>query len=450
MSFRILVLWLLVVALKVLPADSAAAAQGAVSLIRDTEIETTIRDFATPVFEVAGLDAKAVRIYLVNDNRINAFVAGGQNLFLNSGLLMRSEDAGEVIGVIAHEVGHIAGGHLSRVHEALRRGTAESILGIVLGAAAAAAGRPDLGAAVMMGGQNVALRNFLQYSRTQEGAADAAAMRFLDATHQSARPLLHFFETLNSQELLISANQDPYLRTHHLSQDRIEAMAEFVAHSPYSDTPIRPAFAREYARMKAKLYAYLDDPFSVLRRYPATDTSVDARYARAIALYRQNRFVDALAAIDALIADFPKDPYFLETKGQMLFETGNAGAAVPIYREVVKLLPDAPLIRVDLGRVLMAMNDPALVKEAIENFRFAVLREPNRPFAWRQLAIAYGRDDQMGESALALAEEGLLLGKKPETQYQAGKAQRLLAEGSSGWLRATDILAALEHQRNEE
>ena len=449
MRFRILAFCFVVTALAFVPAGRAAA-QARIALIRDTEIEATIRAYAAPLFMAAGLDAQAVRIYLVNDNKINAFVAGGQNLFMNAGLLMRSEDAGQVIGVIAHEVGHIEGGHLSRVHEALQRGTAESILALVLGAAAAVAGRPDLGAAVMLGGQNVALRNFLQYTRTQEGAADAAAMRYLDATQQSARSLLRFFEILSAQELLTTANQDPYLRTHPLTRDRVAAMAEFVARSPYSDAPIRPEFARAHARMKAKLYAHLEDPVATLRRYPSSDTSIEGRYARAIASYRQNRFRESLAAIDDLVGANPHDPYFWESKGQMLYETGHAADAVQAYRQAVALAPEAPLLRIDLGRALMALNDPVLVKEAIGHFRFGVLREPNRPFAWRQLAIALGRDEQMGESALALAEEGLLLGKKPETQYQAGKAQRLLPEGSAGWLRASDILAAIERDRDDE
>lgn len=453
MRFRIPLVFLavfLALAAALTLAARAALAQQRVALIRDTELEDTIRAYATPVFEVAGLDARAVRIYVVNDSKINAFVAGGQNLFLNAGLLMRSEDAGQVIGVIAHEVGHIEGGHLSRIHQALERGTAESILALVLGAAAAAAGRPDLGAAVMMGGHNIALRNFLQYTRTQEGAADAAAMRYLDGTRQSARPLLRFFELLGGQELLSTANQDPYLRTHPLSRDRITALAEFVERSPWSDAPIPPGFAQAHARMKAKLHAHLDDPHTTLRRYPATDASFEARYARAIALYRQNRFRDALAALDDLIGAAPPDPYLFETKGQMLFESGNPSDAVGAYRQAAALAPEAALIRVDLGRTLLATNDPELVRDAIGHLRFAVLREPNRPFAWRQLAIALGRDDQMGESALALAEEGLLQGKKPETTYQAGKAQRLLPEGSAGWLRAGDILTAIENQRKQE
>ena len=269
------------------PAPSwAQQQQQTIELIRDTEIENTIRAYSTPIFLAAGLDPSAVRIYLVNDKQINAFVAGGQNLFINTGLILQSRDAGQVIGVIAHEAGHIAGGHLARVHDALANATAEMILAMVLGAAAAAAsGNPAVGGAVMSGGQNIGVRNLLAYTRTQEASADAAAMRFLDSTQQSAKGLLSFFDTLNQQEALTTARQDPYLRTHPLTQERIAALSDFVAHSPYSNTPVKPEFEEEHRRMLAKLRAFTDNPTMTLRRYPETDRSVEGRYARAIAGY---------------------------------------------------------------------------------------------------------------------------------------------------------------------
>jgi predicted Zn-dependent protease len=433
-----------------LPWVHSAAAQQTLSLIRDTEIEATIHSYAAPIFEAAGLDPSVVRIYLVNDDQINAFVAGGQNMFLNTGLLTRSKGPGQVTGVIAHEVGHIEGGHLARVHDALKRGTAETILAVVLGAAAAAAGRPDVGTAVIAAGQNVALRNLLQYTRTQEGAADAAAMRYLEGTGQSARPLLEFFDVLQGQELLTPNRQDPYLRTHPLSRDRILAIGDFVDRSPHSDVPPPPEQVRSHARMVAKLHGFLDDPATTLRRYPAADETEAARYARAIAFHRANRFDEALAAVDALIAEQPGDPYFHELKGQMLFETGRPAEALGSYRRAAELKPRAPLIRIELGRVLLAANDPALLDEAIEHLRTATLFEPDRPFAWRQLAIALGRDGRLGDSALALAEEALLQKKLPEAKFQAGKAERLLERGSPGWLRALDIQRAVDNEKEDE
>ena len=435
---------LLALFVALVPRGEPSAAQP-ISFIRDTELEDTIRGYATPIFIAAGLDPTVVRIYLVNDKQINAFVGGGQNLFMNTGLLMQSEDAGQVIGVIAHEAGHISGGHLVRVQDALARGTAESIVSMVLGAAAAVAGAPQVGAAVMSGGQNVALRNFLQYTRTQEGSADAAAMRFLDATHQSARGLLAFFELLSSQELLVSARQDPYLRTHPLTQDRIQALSDFVAHSPNSDVPVRPEYQAQHRRMLAKLHAFLDDPVITRRRYPDTDNSLEARYAQAIVLHRTAHLDKALAVIDQLIGEHPNDPYFHELKGEFLFESGHPKEALEPYRQAVALLPDAPLLRLDLARVEMATNDPEVLKSAIVNLQTSLRLEPKRPFVWRQLAIALGRNGQMGESSLALAEEAMLLDKLPEAKFHAGQAVRDLPTGSPSWLQAEDILLAADN-----
>lgn len=424
------------------------AAAGSLSLIRDTEIERTIHSYATPLFRAARLDPAAVRIYLVNDKQINAFVAGGQNLFINTGLLMASRTPGEVKGVIAHEVGHIEGGHLVRVHEALARNTAENILGMVLGAAAAVAGRPDVGGAIALGAQNVATRNFLQYSRTQEGAADAAAMRYLNATQQSARGLLSFFELLSGQELLLATRQDPYLRTHPLTQERIEALRAFIAHSPYSDVPDSPDDIEKHRRMVAKLRGYLDDPQQVARAYPESDQSLAAKMARAVMLHRTNKPAQSLAVIDDALQEHPLDPYLLEIKAQILLETGRPAEALPIYETIVAMLPDAPLLRIDLARVQLALNQRPMTEAAARNLRMALAIEPDRPFVWRQLATAMGRLDQPGESSLALAEEALLLGKDRDARFYAEKAERLLPPGAPGALRAQDIRQVLDHKND--
>ncbi len=411
------------------------------SFIRDTETEDTIRGYAAPIFAAAGLNPSDVRIFLVNDNQLNAFVAGGQNLFINTGLIMTAANANQVIGVIAHEAGHIAGGHLARVHDALRKATAEQIIAMVLGAAAAvASGRPDLGTAVGGGGQSIAQRNFLAYTRTQEGSADAAGMKYLDETGQSARGLMEFMDTLSDQELVSPARQDPYLRTHPLTRDRITAIQAHVAQSPYSDVPVKPEFQSEFERVVAKLRGFLEAPSVVMRRYPASDTSIPGRYARTIAHFRAGDLERALTEIDALIAEYPDDPYFHELKGEMLFERGRPAEALEPYETAASLLPQSPLIRVELARVQLSLDDPQLLDAAIVNLRAAVAYERDRAFAWRQLAIAYGRNGQMGESSLAMAEEAMLIGKKPEARFHAGKAETLLPTGSPGWLQAQDIL----------
>ncbi len=442
--FHTLIAVVILVASTITPASARS-----ISFIRDTEIENTIRTYATPLFEAAGLDPASVRIFLVNDRSLNAFVAGGQNLFINTGLLMRAEDAGQVIGVIAHEAGHIAGGHLSRVHDALERGAAETILALVLGAAAGlATGRPDLAGAIIGGGQNVAVRNFLQYSRTQEGAADAAALSYLDETEQSARGLMEFFEVLSGQELLSPSRQDPYIRTHPLTRERIEAVKAHVATSEYSDRPLPESTRGLHARMRAKLFAFLDDPQYTMRRYPPNDDRLVARYARAVAYHRAADLDAALAEIEPLLAQYPEDPYFHELKGQILFESGRVDAAYEPYQTAAMLLPDAPLIRANLAQVQIAKGDPESLRRAVENLEASLRYERQRPSVWRQLGIAQGRLGNEAESALALAEEAMLRQKYPEAKFHAGKAEQMFPQGSPGWLKAQDILSAISIQEN--
>jgi predicted Zn-dependent protease len=426
-------------ALALLAPTTATAQQ--ISLIRDAEIEATIRSYATPLFTAAGIEPEAVRVHIVNDDTLNAFVAGGMNLFLNTGLLMRSESANQVIGVIAHETGHIAGGHLARTQEALRAATAEAIIAYVLGIGAAiATGDGAAGAAVIGGGQSMAQRSLLKYTRTQESAADHAAVSYLDATGQSSRGMLEFFEILGTQDLLLSGNQDPYLRTHPLTSERVEFVRRHLATSQYTDVPSSPEFVQSHARMRAKLIGFLEPLGRVLQHYPKSDDSLEARYARAIAFYRDARLNEALPLIDGLIAEYPQDPYFQELKGQILYENGRTAEALPYYKAAVALQPHSPMLRLGLARVQLDLEDPAFIKSAIGNLEEVVRAEPRNPGAWRFLSVGYGRDGQLSMAALALAEAALSRGDKSEAQAQADRALRQLPEGSSAWIRAQDIL----------
>ncbi len=422
------------------------AAGRKLSFIRDAEIENTIRDYAAPLFRAAGLQSSSIKIFLVNDNSLNAFVAGGQKLFLNTGLVLKSAHPGQLIGVIAHETGHISGGHLARARDAMSNATAQTILALVLGGAAAVACRPDVGAAIALGGQQAGLGSFLKYTRTQESAADQAAMSFLDATGQSAVGLREFMELLEDQELLSTTRQDPYLRTHPLSGDRIVALDAHIARSPYSRTPQSQDFIVRHRRMLAKLTGFLKPLATTLRTYKETDNSLESRYARAIAYYRKPQMEKALALIDSLIAENPADPYFHELRGQMLFENGRPAEALISYKTAVGILPHSFLLRADLAKVQLELNDPALLDDAIANLQVALQFENQVPFTWRQLAIAYGRKGKMGESSLALAEEALLVGKKEPAIYHATRAETLLPRGSIGWLKAQDILETAKRQ----
>lgn len=432
-----LLCWSLVASLA---AGPCAAADKAPSYIRDAEIESTLRTFYTPIFQTAGLDPSAVHLYLINDPTLNSFVAGGQNVFINTGTIMRSEKPNQLIGITAHETGHIAGGHLARTDEALRNATIESIIAMVAGAAAAAAsGNAGAAGAAVLGGQAVGLRSFLQFSVAQEASADQAGIRFLDRTHQSARGLLEFFQILQEQEMLAGIKETPYLRTHPLTSQRIEIMREHVAHSPWSDVKDPPEWVELHKRMKAKLIAFLNPPSQALQQFPASDTSVAARYARAVAYYRVPDLKKALELIDGLIQQEPQNPYFHELKGQMLFENGHVADAVGPYQEAVRLKPDVALLRVELAQVEIETGNPALNKDALGQLKQADRFESQNPDTWRFLAIAYGREGDIGMSALSLAEQAMADGDKTMARQQAQRAIKLLPAGSPGRLRAEDI-----------
>ena len=427
-----------------------AHAQQRLSFVRDAEVETTIREFATPLFAAAGLDPAAIRVHLVNDPSLNAFVANGLNMFINTGLLIRSEHAGQVIGVIAHETGHISGGHLARLRDGLSGATTEAILAMVLGAAAAVAtGRPDAGTAIIMGGTHAAERGMLRYSREMERSADQAGVNLLERTQQSARGLMEFLDILADQELISVGRQDPYVRTHPISRERVEFVRNFLTTSRYTDAPIKPEFAEKHRRMRAKLLGFIDPP-RALQTYKESDTSFEARYARAIAYSRRPDYPKALALMDELIAERPNDGYLYELKGQMVFESGKAREAEPLYAKAVELLPGEPLLRIDLARVQVESDSPEAIRAAITNLESARRSESDSSELWRLLAVAYGRDGQLGMASLAQAERALLQGRKPEARTFAERAERTLPAGSAGWLRAQDIRRAAEKPDNKE
>lgn len=410
------------------------------SLVSDTEVENIIRELATPVFQTAGLTPEAVDIYIVQDDALNAFVAGGQNIFFYTGLLMATETPEQLLGVIAHETGHIAGGHLARTSEAMRDASKTALIGMVLGAAAAiATGRADAAAAVMQGSMGVAQGNLLQYSQTQESAADHAAIRYLESNKESSVGMLQFLETLSGQELLTGRSRSPYASTHPLTQDRINFVREQVTRSPHSENRLPEAVQQAHKRMVAKLTGFIQSPARTFKAYPEEDRSLPARYARAIATYKQPDAAKAVLLIDELLAEYPDDPYFHEFRGQVLFESGNAASALTSYSKAHALLPKAPLIELELARVQLALNTADTNMEARRHLESVVQALPDRAFAWRQLAIAYGRTGEEGLSALALAEEAFRSGKKRDAAIQANRALQKLKPQSAAWLRAQDI-----------
>ncbi len=429
------------------PFRAANAQQGQLNLIRDAEIESTIRTFITPIWQVAGLDPEAVAIVLVQDNSLNAFVAGGQRIFINTGLLMRTERPMQLIGVLAHETGHIAGGHLARQQEELKNLSTMQILETLLGGAAAVGGGISGGGVGRGGvtgpsGQGIpgSLSAFLRYTQTQESAADQASITFLERAHLSPRGTLEFLKILEHQErLTIGRPTVPYLTTHPLTPDRIATFEDAVAHSPYANVPDSPKFVEMHQRMVAKLLGFTA-PDLALARYAESDRSVPARYARAIALYRKGTIGSALLTLDGLLKEHPDDPYFNELRGQILFENGHAAEAVPSYRRAVQL-SRANIIKIDFARALIESNKPEADREAIRNLDLALQTETDSFDLWRLEATAYSRMGNEGMTSLARAEMAVLKGQRSEAQAHAAAASHQLPAGTPAWQRAQDIQA---------
>jgi predicted Zn-dependent protease len=413
--------------------EEAAAAP---KVVRDTEIENAIRTLETPVWRAAGLEPNDVAIYLVKDKEINSFVAGGQAIFINTGLVERAETPNQLIGVIAHETGHIVGGHILRTKEALRNAGIETIIAMVAAAGAAYAGHSG---APLLAAPGVGERAFARFSEGQEATADHAAMNFLDRACQSARGLLQFFRVLQSNEMLAGDREDTWVRTHPLTQQRIEYVRDHVQQARCSNVKDSPAAIALLQLIKMKLHAFLDPPSTTLGAYPESDRSVVARYARAIAYYRIPDLGKALPQIDGLIHDFPSNPYYRELQGQMLFENGHTREAITPYEAAVRLMPSAPLLRIELSQTYIETGDAVLNKRAIAYLDDASRKEGRDGEVWHFLAVAYGRDHQMGMAALSLAEEALADGKKKDARQQSDRAMHLLARTATGYARAWEI-----------
>ncbi len=444
MSFFSLIIFSVVLACANIAIAPNALAQGKISLIRDTEIENTVRVYIAPLFEVAGLDPGAVSIMLVNDRNLNAFVAGGQRIFIHTGLLMKTDTPGQVIGVLAHEIGHIAGGHLAQKKRQLENATAHSILGTVLGGVIAVASKKPQGLiAGQTAGDAIAQRSFLAYNRAMEQSADQAALNYLEATGQSARGLHKFLMYLREQEKIFSAGGNPYLRSHPISNDRLRLVAEHLRHSAFTDVPISDLLQTMHDRVRGKLKGYMNPPERTLREYSADDPNVGSRMARAIALSKQQDTDAAIAIVDNLIAASPEDPFLYDLKGDLLVDAGRTHDAVVPYEKALSILPWAALIKFNLARLqLENARDDSQIRLARRNLNEALRYEPEMASGWRFLATAEGRLGNNGGASLALAEEALLRGRKKSALTHAQRALESLPEGSPGWFRAQDIESA--------
>jgi predicted Zn-dependent protease len=419
---------------------SAATAQ-AQSLIRDTEIEGIIHEWSEPVLDAMGLDPAEVEILLVNDNDLNAFATRGRIMGLNTGLILRTKSPNQLLGVIAHEAGHIKNRHTLR-DGARDAGMQPMIMTMALGALAAIAGAPDAGAALLASSQYFGTLGALRNMQSQEGEADITGARALERAGESGRGMVEFFENFRSQEIFSDQRRYPYFRSHPLSSQRIEALRPPVEAASNYDKRDSPERMAQHALVVAKIRAFMDAPNATLRDYPSSDVSLPARYARAIAWYRDGQTQKALDAVDVLLGEQPDNPYFWELKGQILFEEGRPAEALGAHEKSVELKPDAPLLRINLAHALIETNDPAQLAEAENQLKRAIALEKDNSLAWRLLSQAYASQGKEGEARLASAEYWFALRRPEQAAQFAMRARDMLDRSSIEWRRATDIVLA--------
>jgi len=435
------------VALAGVPARAQNGSNAGIPMIRDAEIEQLLRDYAAPILKVAGLSNQGIQVVIINDKAFNAFVMDAHHIFVNAGALRESTAPNQLIGVFAHETGHIVHGDLSKMRQELANAQTAAIIAMLLGIGAVAAGArsnnsdmANIGGAIISGPQAYLQNTLLAYQRGQEEAADRAGVRFLTMTGQSAKGMYDTFKRFADESMFSAHTIDPYAQNHPMPQERMDALALLVKNQ-YWDNKDPPALQLRHDMMRAKLYGFMERPDAVLRRYPMTDTSMPARYARAISAYRFGDMHDAAAQIDALIASAPNNPYFYELKGQALLEGGHPAAAIPSLRRAVQLAPDPALIQVTLAQALIATNDAKQTEEAIPILRAALAKEPEAADAYLQLAMAYGHKGDLADADLASAQAAFARGDNKTARQLAARAKERFPIGSPGWVRADDIVA---------
>jgi predicted Zn-dependent protease len=442
------------VALSSMPARGQTGANAGIPTIRDAEIEQLLRDYTQPILRAAGLSQQNIRVVIINENAFNAFVMDAQRIFVFSGALMQATTPNQMIGVFAHETGHIVGGHLSKMRQELANAQTAAIVAMLLGMGAMVAGArsnsmdmSNVGMAALSAPQSYLAHTLLAYQRAQEEQADRAGVRFLTMTGQSAKGMYQTFKHFADETLFSSSSIDPYVQNHPMPSERMAALAE-VAKTSFWDKKDPPELQFRHDMMRAKLYGFTERPGGVIRRYPSTNTGIPARYARAISAYRFGDLHAAIGQIDSLIAAMPNYPYFYELKGQALLEGGHPADAIAPLRRAVELAPNPALIQITLAQALIATNSAKMADEAVPLLRAALVKEPESGEAYEQLAMAYGRKGNLADADLASAQAAFARGDNKTARELAARAKTRFPVGSPGWVRADDIVAFNKHLKH--
>jgi predicted Zn-dependent protease len=309
-------------------------------------------------------------------------------------------------------------------------------------------GAGNIGAAAISAPQAIMQNTLLSYQRQQEENADRAGVKFLTATGQSAKGMYETFKRFSNDSLFAARGADPYMQSHPMPAERVAALEELARSSPYWNTKDDAALQLRHDLMRAKTSGFMEQQDTVLRRYPPSNDSLPARYARAIATYRHGDLHSAVAQIDSLIQAQPNNPYFYELRGQALLEGGKPAEAIAPLRKAVQLSNNAPLIEMLLGQALVASDNKAYTDEAIAILRAAVARESEAPLGYMQLAMAYGRKGDYAQADLASAQAAYLRGDNKTARDLASRAKTRFAVGTPGWVKADDIMTAKPPGKN--
>ncbi|WP_246738208.1 M48 family metalloprotease [Bradyrhizobium sp. CCBAU 051011] len=439
------------VALVAAPMAATAQENRGPPVLRDAETEQLLREYTRPILRAAGLEKQNIQMVIINQGVFNAFVADGRRIFVNYGAILQSETPNQIIGVMAHETGHLAGGHLAKMREQMAQAQTQMIIAMLLGAGAMVAGAQggggnsglaNAGAAMFSAPGEIIRRNLLSYVRQQEENADKAGVKFLNATGQSSRGMYETFKRFTEESLFAARGADPYVQSHPMPAQRVAALEELARSSPYWDKKDDPALQLRHDMVRAKISAFMERQETVYRRYPMSNNSLPARYAHAIATYRHGDLRSALAQIDALLQQQPNNPYFYEVRGQALLEGGKPQEAIAPLRKAVQLSNNSPLIEMMLGQALVATGNNAYTDEAISILRAATAREPEALIGYTQLAMAYGRKGDYAQADLASAQAAYLRGDSKTARDLASRAKTRFAIGTPGWVKADDIVSA--------
>lgn len=420
------------------------------ALIRDAEIEDVLQSFAEPIFEAANLNPNSLRLYVINSNEVNAFAMGGGRIALNTGLLLKANSALQVIGVLAHETAHIADNHIIRGGDAIEKALLQSLLGTIAGIAVGAAGRPDAGSAIIMGSQDVAMRGYLRFSRTQEGSADQGAARFLEKLNWSSRGLLEFMEILRKEDFISDSQLDPYVLTHPLVSERLDFFRDHLSKSANAEASLPDNFETNFKRIQVKIAAFTQSFAKTFARFKPTDRSLLARYGRSIAYFQNSQVEESLKELNSLLNDFPQDAFFWDLKGQILFDSGKINDAIAAYEKAVALRPDIPLLHINLAHSLIESGNKDHLEKAFSELLRAKTEEPENPFTYRLLAIYYGKKEKPGLSALSLAEMAFETGDLEKAEQQVKRALHFLKDDATNKVRANELLEEVKRLKKKE